>query len=142
MSKLPSLAVAECPVGPLFVQVTVSPTLTVTVPGENWKSLIVTPVEAAAMASGLSFSARPGASSRSTCGSAAGGRGGGGGRCGRGGRGGLRSSGRSAGGAGAGSGAGAGAAAAGAGAAAGSSGDVPGCEADRGAAIASAATTA
>src|SRR5918999_794274 len=47
VSKLPSFAVAECGVGPSLVQVTVSPTLTVTAPGENWKSLIVTPAEAA-----------------------------------------------------------------------------------------------
>ena len=78
--------------GRLFDQVTVSPTLTVTPLGENLKSLIVTPVEAAASATGLSFclASWPGSSSRSA-GSAAGaagargrGRGGGRGRRGRG----------------------------------------------------------
>ena len=67
VSKLPSLAVAECAVGPLFDQVTVSPTFTVAPLGENLKSLIVTPVEAAARATGLSFclASWPGSSSRS-----------------------------------------------------------------------------
>jgi hypothetical protein len=46
--------------------------LTVTELGENWKSLIVTPVEAAAIATGLGFCFPVGASSRRTCGSAAG----------------------------------------------------------------------
>ncbi len=55
VSKTPPLEVAECGVGPLLVQVTVSPTLTVTLAGANWKSLIVTPVEAAAMAIGFGF---------------------------------------------------------------------------------------
>lgn len=41
MSKLPSLAVAVCAAGPLLVQVTVSPTWTVIVPGVNTKSEIV-----------------------------------------------------------------------------------------------------
>src|ERR687896_561887 len=50
VSKLPSSAVAECGVGPSLVQVTVSPTLIVTDAGANSKSLIVTPVSAAAVA--------------------------------------------------------------------------------------------
>src|SRR5918996_3578656 len=52
VSKLRSSAVAECGVGPSLVQVTVSPTLIVTEAGANWKSLIVTPVSAAAVARG------------------------------------------------------------------------------------------
>src|ERR687896_2413462 len=52
VSKLPPSAVAECGVGPSLVQVTVSPTSIVTAAGANWKSLIVTPVSAAAVARG------------------------------------------------------------------------------------------
>ena len=92
VSKMPPLEVAECGVGPLLVQVTVSPTLTVTLAGENWKSLIVTPVEAAAMAIGFGFLlGQAGSSSRAAGGSGAagGGRGLGGGGRGRGGRGGA-----------------------------------------------------
>ncbi len=50
MSK--PLPVAEWPVGPAFVHRTVSPAFTVIVPGENLKSLIVTDVVAAALATG------------------------------------------------------------------------------------------
>jgi hypothetical protein len=42
--------VAECAVGPALRQVTVSPTSTVIEAGANWKSLIVTPPDAAALA--------------------------------------------------------------------------------------------
>src|ERR687896_1889146 len=52
VSKLRSSAVAEWGVGPSLVQVTVSPTSIVTEAGANWKSLIVTPVSAAAAARG------------------------------------------------------------------------------------------
>src|SRR5918992_5144944 len=58
LSKLPSSAVAECGVGPSLVQVTVSPTLMVTDAGANSKSLIVTPVSAAAVARGASAERR------------------------------------------------------------------------------------
>src|SRR5918999_3990528 len=58
VSKLPSSAVAECGVGPSLVQVTVSPTLIVTDAGANSKSLIVTPVSAAAVARGASAERR------------------------------------------------------------------------------------
>jgi hypothetical protein len=64
VSKLPSFAVAECEVGPELLHVTVSPTFTVIAAGENWKSLIVTVVEAAARARGSST----GSSSRMACG--------------------------------------------------------------------------
>lgn len=47
MAKLPLLAVALCGWCPELVQVTVSPTLTVTVAGENEKSTIVSDVDAA-----------------------------------------------------------------------------------------------
>jgi hypothetical protein len=50
VSKLPLLAVAECELGPLFVHVTVSPTWIVIVPGENWKSVIVSAGSLAAWA--------------------------------------------------------------------------------------------
>jgi hypothetical protein len=50
VSKLPSFAVAVCGCCPLFVQVIVSPTLTVTDPGEKRKSAIVTPGSPAAWA--------------------------------------------------------------------------------------------
>jgi hypothetical protein len=50
VSKLPSFAVAECAVGPLLVQVTVSPAWTVIVAGPNEKSLIVTAPVAAVVA--------------------------------------------------------------------------------------------
>jgi hypothetical protein len=49
--KLPLLAVAVWALGPLFVQVMVSPTCTVIVPGANWKSAIATPGSAVADAS-------------------------------------------------------------------------------------------
>src|SRR5688572_27720028 len=52
VSKLPSSAVAECGVGPAFVQVTVSPASIVMVAGANSKSRIVTDVSAAALARG------------------------------------------------------------------------------------------
>src|SRR3954452_19867082 len=65
-SKLPSLAVAECGVGPWLLQLTVSPTFTVTPPGENLKSLMVTPVEAAAFAMVVFFGLSTGASSSMT----------------------------------------------------------------------------
>ena len=50
--KLPSLAVAVCAVGPSLVQVIVSPTWTVIVPGVNLKSEIVSLAAPAAWASG------------------------------------------------------------------------------------------
>jgi hypothetical protein len=50
VSKLWSLAVAVCGEGPLFVQVIVSPTLTVIVAGPNLMSEIVTPGSPAARA--------------------------------------------------------------------------------------------
>ncbi len=50
VSKLPLLAVAECPVGPSLVHVTVSPTTTVTVAGVKSKSLMVTLAVSAAWA--------------------------------------------------------------------------------------------
>ena len=50
MSK--PLPVAEWPVGPAFVHRTVSPAFTVIAPAENLKSLIVTDVVAAALATG------------------------------------------------------------------------------------------
>src|SRR5215218_11502753 len=65
----PSFAVAECGVGPLLFQVTVSPVLTVIVAGVKLKSAIVTEPLAAAIAFGLAaarFSAR---SSARNCGS-------------------------------------------------------------------------
>src|SRR5438477_10164358 len=49
VSKLPSLAVAVCGAMSWFVQVIVSPTCTVEVPGVNAKFLIVTPDDAAAV---------------------------------------------------------------------------------------------
>src|SRR5918992_2244019 len=55
VSKLPSDAVAECEVGPSLFQVTVSPTLTVIVPGLNEKSTMVTDPSAAATALGAGF---------------------------------------------------------------------------------------
>src|SRR5215212_7601679 len=67
VSKLPSVAVAECPVGPELLQVTVSPTLTVVVLGANLKSLIVTPAEAAAIAMTFCLGLSTGASSRRVC---------------------------------------------------------------------------
>jgi hypothetical protein len=70
VSKLPSVAVAECAAGPEFDQVTVSPAFTVTAPGENSKSLISTPVEAAATAVVLGFAT--GAAPRGGWGSGAG----------------------------------------------------------------------
>src|SRR3954452_8013993 len=63
VSKLPSLAVAECPVGPELLQVTVSPTATLMPLGENLKSLIVTPAEAAARAMTWCLGLSAGASS-------------------------------------------------------------------------------
>jgi len=45
--KLPSRAVAVCVLGPLFVQVMVSPTWTVTALGVKWKSAIVSAGSAA-----------------------------------------------------------------------------------------------
>src|SRR3954470_9781063 len=72
VSKLPSLAVAECPVGPELLQVTVSPTATVMPLGENLKSLIVTPAEAAAKAMTWCLGLPAGASSwRTGCAAAA-----------------------------------------------------------------------
>src|SRR5215212_6413299 len=64
----PPLAVAECGVGPLFVQVTVSPVLIVIVEGAKLKSAIVTPPLAAAMAFGWGAGASSRSSAR-TCGS-------------------------------------------------------------------------
>lgn len=43
VSKLPSVAVAVCELGPTFDHVTVSPTWTVNVAGVNLKSEIVAP---------------------------------------------------------------------------------------------------
>src|SRR4051794_40977458 len=63
VSKLPSLAVAECPVGTELLQVTVSPTATLMPLGENLKSLIVTPAEAAARAMTWCLGLSAGASS-------------------------------------------------------------------------------
>src|SRR5829696_1753611 len=70
VSKLPSFAVAECAVGPSLFQVTVSPTLIVIAAGENSKSLIVTVVEADALALRVPLSP-PAAESVSLAGSSA-----------------------------------------------------------------------
>ena len=62
VSKLPSGAVAECAVGPSFVQVTVSPWLIVICAGANWKSEIVTEPLAAALALTFCLRSRAGCS--------------------------------------------------------------------------------
>ena len=59
-------------VGPLFVQVTVSPWLMVIWPGENWKSAIVTEPLAAALALGLRLGSRGGSSDGAGAGAASG----------------------------------------------------------------------
>jgi hypothetical protein len=58
VSKLPSLAVAVCAVGPTLVQVIVSPTWTVIVAGENLKSEIVSPGSPAACVPELDVTCR------------------------------------------------------------------------------------
>jgi hypothetical protein len=72
VSNAPLDEVAECGVGPLFTQVTVSPTLTVIVPGLKLKSTMLTEPLAAAIAFGLGLGASSRSSAR-TCGSGGGG---------------------------------------------------------------------
>src|SRR5215203_5011301 len=152
VSKLPSSAVAECGVGPELLQVTVSPAFTVTDAGENWKSLIVTVVEAAATAfcffPGFALGVFSGSAAATGCAGGAGAAGAGAGSAGAAGvgAGGAGSTGAGAAGAGAGSVAGsvAGGASGGAGSApcAGGAGGTGSSVADSGPATASAATIA
>src|SRR6478672_7175481 len=72
VSKEPSSAVAEWPLGPLLLQVTVSPAVTVIVLGVNLKSLIVSPPAARATARTLTGCCATSAEVRPGCARAAG----------------------------------------------------------------------